>query len=132
MLPLPVKLAVVIPIILLVIFVVIFCSNLNKESNIPVGVVAGDSPGAETELDLAEAITLLSQEIVAHDPDREAFVEDFWRWTFGEAGLPERLARYVAASALESPAFVMELLVVLQYDACYLSPFWRSEFWAGF
>jgi D-alanyl-D-alanine carboxypeptidase len=53
---------------------------------------------------------------VEADPDREAFVEDFWRWIFGEAGIPERLARKVAASALESPAFIIELLVVLQQD----------------
>ena len=48
--------------------------------------------------------------------DRETFVEDFWRWMFIEADLPESLARNVAASALESPAFLMELLVILQQD----------------
>jgi D-alanyl-D-alanine carboxypeptidase len=43
-------------------------------------------------------------------------VEDFWRWTFGEAGLPERLARQFVASALESPSFMIELLELLQQD----------------
>ena len=72
---------------------------------------------AEPELpDLADAITRLSKGISGTSPDREAFVEDFWRWIFGEAGIPEYLARRVAASALESPDFIMELLIVLQQD----------------
>ena len=50
------------------------------------------------------------------DPDREAFVEDFWRWTFGEAGIPESLALRVSDLALESPAFLMELIILLQQD----------------
>jgi D-alanyl-D-alanine carboxypeptidase len=66
--------------------------------------------------ELADAIARLSRETSAADPDREAFVDGFWRWIFGEAGIPERLAREVAASALESPSFVMELLVLLQED----------------
>jgi D-alanyl-D-alanine carboxypeptidase len=49
--------------------------------------------------------------------DREAFVEDYWRWLFGEAGVPERLAWKVADSSLESAAFVMELLELLQQDS---------------
>jgi len=66
--------------------------------------------------DLAEAIARFFLEPAKTDPDREAFVEDFWRWIFGEAGIPEHLARKVAASALESPAFIMELLIILQQD----------------
>ena len=70
--------------------------------------------------DLAEAIanfyTAGSQSAAEVDPDRGAYVEDYWRLIFGEAGIPDRLARNVAASALESPAFVMELLVILQQD----------------
>ena len=69
--------------------------------------------------DLAEAIARYSEIISQsrdYDPDREAFVEDFWRWIFGEAGIPEYLAREVAASALDSPSFIMELLMVLQND----------------
>jgi D-alanyl-D-alanine carboxypeptidase len=65
---------------------------------------------------LAEAIARFSGAGVGADPAREAFVEDFWRWIFGEAGIPERLARKVAASALESPAFIIELLELLQQD----------------
>ena len=83
--------------------------------------------GGEAELpDLAETIARLSRQISdpawisdpgrISDPDREAFIEDFWRWIFGEAGLPERLARQVASSALEGPAFIMELLGVLNQD----------------
>jgi len=89
-----VKIAARISIILLIVFLIIACFRPNNEI-IP---------------------TIVPQEAVGLDPDREAFVEDFWRWTFGEAGIPERLARNVAASALESPAFVMELLVILQQD----------------
>jgi zinc D-Ala-D-Ala carboxypeptidase len=74
----------------------------------------------EEELpDLAEAIANLfrgEQETTGIDPDRGAYVEDYWRVIFGEAGIPDRLARNVAASALESPAFVMELLVIFQQD----------------
>ena len=69
--------------------------------------------------DLAEAIAYFSkggQETTGIDPDRGAYVEDYWRVIFGEAGIPDRLAKNVAASALESPAFVMELLVILQQD----------------
>ena len=66
--------------------------------------------------DLAEAISRFSQGTVNVGADREAFVDGFWRWLFGEAGIPEHLARKVAASALESPAFIMELLVLLQED----------------
>ena len=75
-------------------------------------------PGESDLPDLAEAIARFSREMEAAgiDPDREAFVESFWRWIFGEAGLPERLAREAAASALESPSFVMELIMVLQND----------------
>ena len=76
--------------------------------------------------DLAEAIARFSDATAANrdasqpknvnDPDREAFVEDFWRWIFGEAGIPEYLARKVAAAALDSPSFIMELLIILQND----------------
>ena len=75
------------------------------------------SSGEEELPDLAETIARLSRETNAVGSDREAFVEDFWRWIFGEAGLPERLSRMVAASALESPAFIMELLALLENDS---------------
>ena len=50
------------------------------------------------------------------DPDREAYVEDYWRWIFGEAGVPDHFAWRVADSSLESAAFLMELLELLQQD----------------
>ena len=76
---------------------------------------ASSGAASDTELpDLAETIARLSRQI--SDPDREAFIEDFWRWIFGEANLPERLARQVASSALEGPAFIMELLGILHQD----------------
>ena len=81
----------------------------------PAGPGSGSSPAA-AEVSVTgtpEADSSADREI---DPDREAFVEDFWRWIFGEAGLPESIARRVASSALESPAFVMELLFALQQD----------------
>jgi D-alanyl-D-alanine carboxypeptidase len=66
--------------------------------------------------DLAETIARLSGETGGVISDREAYVNDSWRWIFGEAGIPDQLARKVAGSVLESPAFVMELLVLLQQD----------------
>ena len=100
-------------VILLVAFFSFSCSKnetQNKSSFFSGGLQEAELP------DLAEAIARLSGSAEETDPDREAFVEDFWRWLFGEAGIPERLARKVAASALESPAFIMELLEVLQQD----------------
>ena len=114
--------------ILLVLFICYSCSAISGQKNKtpadraqvqgsadPDGHTASGSPQ-----DLAGAIARLSQAYPAEnaetDPDREAFVEDFWRWIFGEAGIPERLARKVAASALEGPSFIMELLMVLQQD----------------
>jgi len=65
--------------------------------------------------DLAEAIARFSMDTsLREDLDRDAFVESFWRWVGSEAGLPDRIIRNIALSALESPAFVMELLAVLQ------------------
>ena len=70
----------------------------------------------EAELpELADAIARFSTD--TRKQDREAFIEDFWRWIGGEAGLPENLIRGIAESALESPAFVMELLAILQQDS---------------
>jgi D-alanyl-D-alanine carboxypeptidase len=96
-------------------------NKILPQENLPSSGSSTDSHSAkepsEAELpDLAEAIARLSREAAGIDPDREAFVADFWRWIFGEAGIPERIAQKVAASALESPAFVMELLTVLQQD----------------
>jgi D-alanyl-D-alanine carboxypeptidase len=48
--------------------------------------------------------------------EREAFIDDYWRWTFGDAGLPDDLARKVAAAAAQGPDFVMELLAILEGD----------------
>jgi D-alanyl-D-alanine carboxypeptidase len=48
--------------------------------------------------------------------EREAFIEDFWRWTFGDAGLPPELSKKVVDSATEGPDFIMELLAVLEEE----------------
>jgi D-alanyl-D-alanine carboxypeptidase len=55
----------------------------------------------------------------AADADREAFLDDFWRWSFGDAGLPEELARKVADSAAQGPDFIMDLLAVLETDPSF-------------
>ncbi|MCL2007556.1 MAG: M15 family metallopeptidase [Treponema sp.] len=47
---------------------------------------------------------------------REAFVEDYWRFIFEQAGLPDRFARSIIISVLDSPEFVMELLGILEGD----------------
>jgi len=112
------KIRIIIGVIVLVLIALLcmLCTINNAQKNkVPSGKDGGSA--AEAELpDLAEAIARFSQETAGADPDRQAFVEDFWRWIFGEAGIPEELARKVADSALESPAFVMDLLVVLQQD----------------
>ena len=100
-------------IIFLAAFLSFSCTKNETQKN--AASSAGEITGSEAP-DLAEAIARFSGDAADADPDREAFVEDFWRWIFGEEGIPERLARKVAASALESPAFVMELLEVLQQD----------------
>ena len=111
-------------ILLLTIIFFFSCERRERQNNITPSVepsieLSAEHEGfAETELpDLAEAIARFSREINTQgDLDREAFVEGFWRWIGSEADLPERLIRNIAASALESPAFVMELLIVLQQD----------------
>jgi len=99
-LPLAVKLAAAVPVALLIVFLAVFFSNtgganLAVPSSLPAVSVAASLPQAA-------------------DSSRQTIVEDFWRWTFSEAGIPEQMGRNIAASALESPAFIMELLVVLQ------------------
>jgi D-alanyl-D-alanine carboxypeptidase len=92
------------------------CAKKSAEVNNVVPVTGSQE---EDLPDLAEAIANFykeGQETVGVDPDRGAYVEDYWRVLFGEAEIPDRLARSVAASALESPAFVMELLMILQQD----------------
>ena len=112
-------------IIILIVFTCYSCSQAGAKNKALSGAAGDKVSGTESESsggnhdsspDLAEAIARFSRETPGTDPDREAFVEDFWRWNFGEAGIPERLARKVAASALESPAFIMELLIILQED----------------
>ena len=102
---------------LLIFLTICFCSfSCSKtESRKNDAPLPGEHSGAELP-DLAETIARLFREDGKIDPDREAFVEDFWRWIFGEAGIPEHHARKVAASVLESPAFIMELIMILQQD----------------
>ena len=111
-LPLAVKIAAGIPVILLAVFFIIFFSNPGGESVVtPDDFAAGDL--SEAELYTAGALALLAPGAPA-DPDREAFVYNYWRWILGEAGIPEQMTRDIIASILESPAFIMELLVLLQ------------------
>ena len=49
--------------------------------------------------------------------DNTSIVEDFMQSIFDEADIPERLTRRIVASVLESPAFIMELLAILEQDA---------------
>jgi D-alanyl-D-alanine carboxypeptidase len=108
----------ILPVILIFFF---SCSRRDSQTE---RVPSTEGELTEAELpDLAEAITRFSREInnrrdseTSANLDREAFVEDFWRWIGGEAGLPERIIRGITASALDSPAFVLELLEVLQQD----------------
>ena len=99
--------------ILLFILIILFlfsCSKKNTQNNnVPL-------TGEETLPDLAEAIAYFSQGAMNIDQDRVAFVEDFWQWILVEANIPERLMRGIVASVLESPAFVMELLTILEQD----------------
>jgi D-alanyl-D-alanine carboxypeptidase len=107
---------------LLIILLGVSCSKKEAErNNFPSNTPSIEEPARAELPDLAETIARLSREAEGFDKDmmdadREAFVEDFWRWIFGEADIPESLARKVAASALESTAFIMELLMVLQQD----------------
>ena len=80
--------------VMLTIFFLFSCSRTNVQNN------------NESATDLDQGGT----------PAREAFVEDFWRWIFIEAGTPESIALGIIASALESPAFVMDLFVILEQD----------------
>jgi D-alanyl-D-alanine carboxypeptidase len=94
---------------LLAVFLCLTCAKPEAASPLP------EREAMTGSADLAEAIARFSWDGTA-DLDREAFIEDFWRWIFGEARVPETLARKVASSAIESPAFVLELLQVLQQD----------------
>ena len=51
------------------------------------GTSGEGSSGADLP-DLAETIARLSGETNGVITDREAFVDDFWRWIFGEARIP--------------------------------------------
>jgi D-alanyl-D-alanine carboxypeptidase len=89
-------------------FVFTFCS---KSAETPLKadtpLAAGEKPASEENAP--------SQAPVIQD-EREAFIDDFWRWAFGDAGLPSELSRKVAESATEGPDFIMELLTVLEED----------------
>ena len=61
-------------------------------------------------------ITLPDAEPEDYQGDREAFIDSFWRWTFGDAGLPDELALRTVDTLMEGPDFVMELLEILKDD----------------
>ena len=117
-LPLIVKIAAGVPAIFLAVFLFAFFSNPGEEiAAAPDGFAAGNPP--EAGLYTAGALAILPpghQHIpgILADPDREAFVDNYWRWILGEAGIPEQMTRDIIASILESPAFIMELLALLQ------------------
>ena len=48
--------------------------------------------------------------------EREAFIRDFWRYSFGDAGIPAELAEKTAASLEAGPGFVMELFSIPDED----------------
>jgi len=113
-------------IILLLIFSFSSCSKKEAQKNkSPSGADAGPLPQSSAEIpgeaelpELADAIARFSREMEMADihPDSKAFVEDFLRWIFGEAGIPDKLAVKVAASVLESPAFFMEFFTIFNQD----------------
>ena len=101
----------------LVLFIICICFFACYKTETQNSKIPAVEEETEVELpDLAETIASFFKLPSGLDPDREAFVDDFWRWIFGEAGIPERIARNVAAFALEGPAFIMELLIILQQD----------------
>jgi len=74
-----------------------------------------DTSGEKDLPDLADAIARFSRRRDV-DPDSAAFIEDYLRWLFGEAGIPESFAQNIAASLLEGPAFFMEFFELLNQD----------------
>ncbi|MCL2094385.1 MAG: M15 family metallopeptidase [Treponema sp.] len=92
--------------IFLSVFFTASCSRLNPQ---------GEGPGALI-IDTLSREAFPSIELVPSEADRIAFIEDYWRWIFGEAGLPEELARRVAVLTLDNPSFLMELLTLLAQD----------------
>jgi D-alanyl-D-alanine carboxypeptidase len=107
------KIAAVVPVLLLVVFLAVFLSNSREQNAHP---NAGAGYPANTLAFLAPGDTQIVPGPQVTDPDREAFVFDFWRWVLSEAGIPAHMANNIITSVLESPAFIMELLVVLQHD----------------
>ena len=65
--------------------------------------------------DLADAIARFSR-MRNIDPDSAAFIEDYLRWIFGEAGIPDRFVQNVTASLIEGPDFFMEFFELLNQD----------------
>jgi D-alanyl-D-alanine carboxypeptidase len=112
----------------LVVFVFSGCCFFSCSKARPEIVPAGtETPAPEAEPqeeelpDLADTIARYFRQMEAGGaaaglPDREVFIEDFWRWSLGEAGLPEETARKVAATAAEGPAFIMDMLAAVQGD----------------
>jgi len=111
------KIAAVIPVILLAVFLTVFFSNTQEASPLMTGAYAGGIHAAADSGQPIETIAFLpaapSHAVLT---EREAFIEDFWRWILSEAGIPLAMSRNIIDSVLESPAFIMELLVVLQQD----------------
>jgi D-alanyl-D-alanine carboxypeptidase len=101
------------------------CSKNQAEAVPPrteIPVPEGEAETPEEELpDLADTIARYFRQMETGESsgaelDREAFIEDFWRWSLGEAGLPDKIARKIAAAAAEGPAFIMDMLEAVQGD----------------
>ena len=114
-------------IFLIIFFLFLSCKNKDSQSGSSSGETTSVNSSAsksidktrteEPELpDLAEAIARFSRSAKEIHPDSEAFVEDYLRWIFGQAGVPDRLAYKVAASILETPAFFMEFFILMDQD----------------
>jgi len=92
-------------------------TNTENSSFMDASAGNGQEEQDESELpDLAEAIARFSRAAADIHPDSEAFVEDYLRLIFGEAGIPLKLAYNAAASILESPAFFMEFFTIFNQD----------------
>ena len=109
--PLAVKLAAAASAVLLFGFAVMFFSGPGGERS-----AAPAAEGAAAVFSPAAYLQTPGQA----EADRVAFIENYWRWIFIEAGIPDRISGNLVASMVESSAFtstfMMELLAVLQQD----------------
>lgn len=99
----------------MIVFFAIFFSSPGGEGNTVHAHTGATGPAGTGAVAMLPPGIPHGQSVIT-GPGREAFVGDFWRWILSEAGIPQRMASNIIASVLESPSFIMELLVVLQQD----------------